>query len=63
MCDFELASINSFNQRNFCCELAGFFFQLSQCMWRKIQEKDNFIGRPQKYPIAKLIGYKYMESI
>ncbi|KAF0987654.1 hypothetical protein HZS_5698 [Henneguya salminicola] len=38
MCDFELASINSFNQRNRLCELTGCFCNLSQCKWRKIQE-------------------------
>ncbi|KAF0986525.1 LOW QUALITY PROTEIN: hypothetical protein HZS_4129 [Henneguya salminicola] len=30
MGDFELASINSFNQRNPLCELTGCFFHLSQ---------------------------------
>ncbi|KAF0990027.1 hypothetical protein HZS_893 [Henneguya salminicola] len=39
ICDFELLSINSFNKRNPRCELTGCFFRLSQCMWRKIQEK------------------------
>ncbi|KAF0986783.1 hypothetical protein HZS_6372, partial [Henneguya salminicola] len=34
-----LASINSFNQRNPLCELTECFLHLSQCMWRKIQEK------------------------
>ncbi|KAF0988117.1 LOW QUALITY PROTEIN: hypothetical protein HZS_7479 [Henneguya salminicola] len=29
MCDFELESINSFNQRNPLCELTGCFFHLS----------------------------------
>ncbi|KAF0986484.1 LOW QUALITY PROTEIN: hypothetical protein HZS_1642 [Henneguya salminicola] len=29
-CDFDLVSINSFNQRNPCCELTGYLFSLSQ---------------------------------
>ncbi|KAF0992010.1 hypothetical protein HZS_7575 [Henneguya salminicola] len=39
LCDFELASINSFNQQNPRCEVTGCFFTLSQCMCRKIQDK------------------------
>ncbi|KAF0989339.1 hypothetical protein HZS_4473 [Henneguya salminicola] len=36
---FQRTSINLFNQQNPLCELTGCFFYLSQCMWRKIQEK------------------------
>ncbi|KAF0986683.1 hypothetical protein HZS_3258 [Henneguya salminicola] len=40
MCDFELASINSFNQRNPHCELTDCFFHFfAMCTGRKIREK------------------------
>ncbi|KAF0988318.1 hypothetical protein HZS_7456 [Henneguya salminicola] len=75
MYDFELASINSFNQRNPLCELTECFLHLSQCMWvEKIQEKclstlyvnDHLQFHrmtSQKYPTTTLIFDKYMESI